>query len=71
MADWDESLALSRIKQAFEYVELRRNPDTHHGDSPAEREAIRHMRLAFEARDMQALRQATRRYIREAPRDEE
>lgn len=68
---WDETVALTRIKRAFEYVELRRDPDTHDGDSPAELEAIRRMRLAFEARDMQALRQATRRYIREAPRDED
>lgn len=68
---WNETLALSQIKRTFEYVELRRDPDIHGGDSPAELEAIRHMRLAFEARDMQALRRATRRYIREAPRAED
>lgn len=71
MADeWNETLALSWIKQAFEYVELRRDPETHEGDTPAESEAMLRMRQAFEARDMQSLRQATRRYIREAPRDE-
>lgn len=68
---WNESLALSRIKRTFEYVELRRDPDTHDGDSPGEREATSQMRKAFEAQDMQALRQATRRYIREAPRDKD
>lgn len=68
---WNETLALSRIKWTFEYVELRRDPELHDGDSPAELEAMRNMRLAFEARDMQALRRATRRYIRDAPRDED
>lgn len=67
---WDETLALSRVKQTFEYVELRRDPEVHVGDSPAELEALEQIRRAFEARDMRALRQATRRYIRDAPRDE-
>lgn len=62
---WKESLALSRMKRAFEYVELRRNPETH-GDSAGEREAIRRMQKAFEAQDMRGLRRATRRYIKEA-----
>ena len=68
---WDESLAVSWLQRTFEYVELRRDPDSHGGDTPAEQEAIRRMRLAFEARDMRALRKATRSYIRLAPRDEE
>lgn len=69
--EWNETLALSRMKQAFEYVELRRDPDLHAGDSADELAAIYDMRRAFEGRDMQALKRAARRYIRDAPRDED
>lgn len=69
--EWNETLALSRIRLAFEYVELRRDQDEHPGDSPAELAAIHSMRQAFEARDMQALKRATRCHMRDAPRDEE
>lgn len=64
---WDESAALARMRRAFEYVELRRDDESHEELSPAEEEAAREIRGAFEARDMRALREATRRYIRAAP----
>lgn len=64
-------MALSWLQRTFEYVELRRDPDKHGGDTLAEQDAVRRMRLAFEDQDMRALKQATRHYIRLAPRDED
>ena len=70
MERWDEAAALARMRRAFEYVELRRDQEFSDNPAPGEQEALKEMRRAFEAQDMRALRNATRRYIREAPHDE-
>lgn len=70
MERWDEAAALARMRRAFEYVELRRDQESSDNPPPGEREALDEMRRAFEDQDMRALRNATRRYIREAPHDE-
>ena len=70
MERWDEAAALARMRRAFEYVELRRDQESSENPPPGEREALKEMRRAFETQDMRALRNATRRYIREAPHDE-
>lgn len=67
---WDESAALARVRRAFEYVELRRDDESQDDPSRAEEEAVREIRRAFEARDMRALHEATRRYIRAALHDD-
>lgn len=70
MERWDEPAALARMRRAFEYVELRRDQESSEEPTLGEREALDEMRRAFEAQDMRALRNATRRYIREAPYEE-
>lgn len=70
MERWDESAALARMRRAFEYVELRRDKASSEIPSPGEQAALKEMRRAFESQDMRALRNATRRYIREAPHGE-
>ena len=70
MERWDEAAALARMRRAFEYVELRRDQESTDDPAPGEQEALKEMRRAFEAQDMRALRNATRRYIREAPHEE-
>lgn len=70
MERWDEAAALARMRRAFEYVELRRDQESSDNPPPGEQETLKEMRLAFEAQDMRALRNATRRYIREAPHAE-
>ena len=70
MERWDEAAALARMRRVFEYVELRRDQESSDNPAPGEQEALKEMRRAFEAQDMRALRNATRRYIREAPHTE-
>lgn len=71
MERWDESAALAKMRRAFEYVELRRDPEDSGVPSPSEQAALKEISRAFEAQDMRALRNATRRYIREAPHVEQ
>lgn len=57
------------MRRTFEYVELRRDDAGREEPSLAEEEAVREIQRSFEARDMKALREATRRYIRAVPHD--